>query len=180
MRRVLILPAILLCVALAPRAQAARDLGKDLALAFVGSCLLALPELGHIEAAAKEKKWEPLEGDALKLLTPNAPDPVLKGWLVDRAPVPPHFIAITSGMFRGEDMAICRLSNPYAPVTAIFPHLKLALGLNRPATDEISAGQRKRVWQIEFRQQTTLVTLSDSEPMGQHGFTISGMMKAKK
>lgn len=180
MKKLALALALLAPLALVPRADAARDLGKELALAFVGSCLLALPDLGRIEAMAEEKKWKKLTGDAVELLTPDAPDPKLKGWLVDQVPVPPHFVAITSATYRGEDMAVCKLSNPYAPVSAMFPHLKTALGLNQPIADEVALGQRKRVWEIEFRRRPTIVTLLDSELMSQNGFTVSGLMKAKE
>jgi len=174
--------ALALLASLAPvtRADAARDLGKELAFAYVVGCLKALPELDRIETAAKANEWEPLGEKAAQLLSPAVADENLKGWLVDRAPAPPYLMATSSGEFRGEDMAICLISNPYAPVDAVVPHLEEVLGLSSPITDESSSGERKRVWRIEVNEAQAFVTLSDSEPLGQPGFILSGLMKAKE
>lgn len=180
MKRLAIALAIWASFALVPRADAARDLGKELALAFVVGCLKALPELERIESTATANEWKPLGQEAAQLLAPAEPDENLKGWLVDRAPAPPYLMAISSRVFRGEDMAICMISNPYAPVDAVIPHLEKVLGLSSPITDESSAGERNRVWRIDVDQVPAFVTLSDSELLGQPGFILSGLMKAKE
>jgi hypothetical protein len=51
------------------------------------------------------------------------------------------------------------------------------LGLQRLIADETSAGRRSRFWQIDVDGVTAIVGLTDAEPMGQPGLTLSGMMK---
>jgi len=74
-------------------------------------------------------------------------------------------------------MAICSVSDPYAPVDEVLPYLQSMLGLQRLIADETSAGRRSRFWQIDVDGVTAIVGLTDAEPMGQPGLTLSGMMK---
>ena len=180
MARFIILPAIIVCLIVGSRVHAAGGNGKEIAFAFIGGCLQVLPDLDRIEAAARALKWKPIEGDIAIMMAPKAPDAKWKGWLVIRKPAPPYFMAISSGVFRGEDMAICTVSSPYIPVTEVFPHLEKTPGLKRPIADESSAGQRTRFWRIEVDGQPAFMSLLDAEPMGQPGLSLSGMMKAKK
>ena len=180
MQRLIGLLAILVCLVVGVQVHAADRLGKELANAFMGGCLQALPDLDKIEAAAKALDWKPLEGDMARMMAPKAPDAKWKGWLANQPPAPPYMIAISSGIFRGDEMAICTVSNPYAPVTEVLPHLKKALGLGHPIGDESSAGQRTRIWQIEMDGAPAFVSLLDAELMGEPGLTLSGMMKAEK
>jgi len=168
----------LVMLSMLPQTAKSEELGKELVFAFVGGCMRALPDLERIEAAANVLGWELLEGDVARMLAPAAADAEWKGWLVDDAPAPPYFFGVSTGTLNGERVAICSVANPHAPVEELMPHLQLSLGLDEPIADETSAGQRFRAWNVDVDGRNAIVSLTDAEPMGQPGLTLSGMMKA--
>jgi hypothetical protein len=155
------------------------SLGKELARAFIGACLQTIPDLQRIETAAQMLKWAPVTDEAKRLLSPKSGSLDWKGWLVNRGPAPPFFLAISRNQFRGEEMATCVVVNPYAPVQEVLPHLEAMLRLPKPLSDEIALGQRTRVWQITDLGQQIFVVLTDATPTGEPGLHLTGMTKAR-
>lgn len=152
-----------------------QSIGKELAYAFVSGCVQALPDLDRIEVGVKALDGTLVEGDAAKLLAPANPDAKWKTWLINRAPAPPFFMSTFRGVDADHSAVGCSVTNPYAPLAEVFPHIQKGLQLNNPPLqDETSGGQRSRLWRINvMNDQVVNILIVDEEPMGQPGLTMS-------
>jgi hypothetical protein len=172
--------ALLLPLAAQPTRADDGKLASALANAFVGNCLQALPDLKRIEAAARVMGAKLVEGDAATMLAPEDPKAEWKGWLVNRGPAPPYFLAISTGTVHNESMAICTVMNRGAPADLVLKQLTVLLKLGAPIANDTSLGQRTRAWNISLNGKSAILTVIDASPTSEPGVTMSAMTKAAR
>jgi hypothetical protein len=168
--------AFLLILCLGASAAQADDQSIALVKEFVGACVQAMPQIDRVEAAANALGWKRLEGDIAKMLQSRENPEANKLWLALRPGMPPYMIGTSRGTFRGKPSAICVVSNPYAPSSAVANDLTSLLHLFSAVHDEVEAGQRMRVWSTRLDGREGYITLTDASPLNEPGVTLAVML----
>lgn len=149
---------------------------NGLARAFVGACVQIMPNIDRVEAAANVGGWKRIEGDAAKMLTSKENAENNKIWWA-KAPDAPRFMIGTSvASFEGKKMAICTVSNPRSNAQDVETAVVQILRLGTPIANDVSGGQRLRVWSHKIDGRDGMISITDASPMGDVGISLAVML----
>ena len=142
---------------------------------FIGACVQIMPNLDIVEAGARNAGWKELTGDEAKLMAPSDPSAWSRSWLVADAADVPFMIGISRAVTNGKKIAVCSLTNPYAPALKIQSSLIKILALGTPLSVKKDAGRQTSTWTTKANGREIFISLLDTRPMNDPGVTMSAI-----
>ena len=156
---------------LSERSKAAS--AEDFVRAFLGHCAQNAGYGGRTVAAAKTLGLGAVPEELAPLYAPLNPAAKFEGFFVNEGEGAPYFLGVTFALFEGQEMDTCAVANPYIETQKVVEALLSFAKLGQPDEDETQMGQRSRLWFTDDFAQGSFIILTDAEPMGYGGATLS-------
>ena len=145
--------------------------------AFVGNCVLNLPNLEKVRAASRIFGWKSLPPDVATMLGPIERRAQFEGWLASEETVQ-YIIGISMGSIGRQSVSSCSVANPQSKQHSLVDGLQKKLKLN-PLTDDIEAGQRYRSWTTEANGYSVLITVTTMQNENSPGASLTAAVKLR-
>lgn len=125
---------------------------------FNKTCMLNMPRLDKVRAAARLFDWKPITGDAALMLGPADPRSPFEGWAA------PHdgrtvFVALSEGVLEGRKVVICTSTERRLDQEAFVKVIESSSAIRR-AHDEVENMQRYRGWTGQINGEAVLIHLT--------------------
>jgi hypothetical protein len=143
--------------------------------AFLGNCVLNLPNLEKIRAASRLFGWKALPRDAMTAIGPLDPDAQLEGWTANAGEVR-HFIGISTGSIGQRRAVACTMANPELKQDVLLADLQKKLTI-KMLNEESEAGQRYRSWTTSVNGYSVLIMLTTMQNERVAGGTLAAAVK---
>jgi len=174
--------AVLLCCVLQlpalARAQdaserAAAVSGEDFVRAFLGNCAQNAGYFDRVISAAEALGFADLPEEVKPLIAPQDPNAEFVGFYARSGDGAPYFLGLAKADFDGQSFTICTISNPYIETANVVSAIENFANIGTPDHDDLSMGQRYRVWLVNEWLEDAFISLTDAEPMGYDGATLA-------
>jgi hypothetical protein len=143
--------------------------------AFLSDCVLNLPNLEKIRAAARVLRWKRLSPDELTMLGPLDSRAEAEGWVATQDTLK-LLVGITSGSIGSQRAVSCSVAQRDVKQSALLDSLHRKLNL-KPLNNEREAGQRYRAWTTEANGYSVLIMLTTMTDKNVAGGSISAAVK---
>jgi hypothetical protein len=174
--------AILLCCALqlptlahtqTASERAAVVSGEDFVRAFLGNCAQNAGLFDRVISAAEALGFADLPGEMKPLVAPQNPNTEFVGFYAQSGVGAPYFLGVAKGDLDGRSFTICSVANPYIETAQVVSALRNFADIGDPDHDDSAMGQRYRVWLVDDWSEDAFISLTDAEPMGYGGATLT-------
>jgi hypothetical protein len=153
--------------------RAAEVSGESFVRAFLGNCAQNMGNFDIIVKAGKALGFTDLPEEMKPLLAPQDSNAKFVGYYAQSGDGAPYFLGVTKADLEGRSFTICAVSNPYIETAQVVSALEKMASIGAPDNDESAMGQRYRVWLVNQWSQGAFISLTDAEPMGYGGATLS-------
>jgi hypothetical protein len=153
--------------------RAAEVSGDDFVRAFLGNCAQSPGDFAQVVAASKALGFADLPDEMKPLIAPQDPEAEFVGYLVQTGEAAPYFLGVSKSVVDGQSVTACTIANPYIKTAEVVSALQSFVLLRDPDDDETAMGQRFRIWFADELPQGAYILLTDAEPMGYDGATLS-------
>ena len=143
--------------------------------AFLGNCVLNLPNLEKIRAASRLFGWQALSRDAMTAIGPLDPDAQCEGCMASEADVR-YFIGVSTGSMGQQQAVACTMANPDLKQDVVLADLQKKLTL-KMLNEESEAGQRYRSWTTSVNGYSMLIMLTTMQNERVAGGTLAAAVK---
>jgi hypothetical protein len=169
--------ALMLAVGLAG-SVAAGPVEDGVVDAFLGNCVLNLPNLEKIRAASRVFGWKRLSPDAMTMLGPLDSGAEAEGWMATQDSLR-FIVGISSGIIESQRAASCSVTHPDVKQIALLDSLYRKAALKPLNYDELEAGQRYRAWTTQANGYSVLIMLTTAADENVGGGSISAAVKLR-
>lgn len=153
--------------------RAAEVSGDDFVRAFLGNCAQSPGDFARIVAASEALGFADLPEELKPLIAPQDPEAEFVGFFAQSGEAAPYFVGVSKSVVSGQSVTVCAIANPYINTAEVVSALQSFVLLGDPDDDETTMGQRFRIWFPDELPQGTYISLTDAEPMGYGGATLS-------
>lgn len=153
--------------------RAAAVTGEDFVRAFLGNCVYNSGDFQRLINAAEALGFTELPEEMRPILAPQDPNAEFFGFSAQSGEGAPYIIGLSRGELDGRTLINCAIANPYIETAKVVFALQNFLQVDRPSYEDITMGQRYRLWMVNGWSEGTLVSLMDAEPMGRGGATLT-------
>lgn len=125
---------------------------------FRKTCLLNMPRLDKVKAAARLFNWPPVSGDAALLIAPSDPNAPFEGWSA------PHdgrvlLVAVSEGILNGRKVVVCTAMERRLDQDVLVRVVEGEMTTKR-SHDEVEHRQRYRGWVASLNGEQILLSLT--------------------
>jgi hypothetical protein len=153
--------------------RAAEVSGDEFVRAFLGNCAQSPGDFGRIVAAFKALGHSDLPAEMKPLIGPQDTEAEFVGYYAQTGEAAPYLAGVSKSDVNGKSITVCAIANPYINTDEVVSALQSFVELGAPDDDETAMGQRYRVWFTEDLPKGAYIFLTDAEPMGYDGATLS-------
>ncbi|MBE0455377.1 MAG: hypothetical protein IBX58_17110 [Roseovarius sp.] len=153
--------------------RAAEVSGEDFVRAFLGNCAQNAGNFNIVISAAEAFGFADLPDEMKPLLAPQDPHAEFVGYYAQSGDGAPYFLGVAKGDLDGRSFTNCSIANPYIETAQVVSALQDLADTGAPDHDETAMGQRYRVWFVNEWSQDAFISLTDAEPMGYGGATLT-------
>jgi hypothetical protein len=161
------------------------SLEKTFVEAFIGHCILNLPNLEKIRAASRLLGWKPLSGDAAVMLGPLDRGAKAEMWLATEKEMwlatekgDLFLIGISTSAIGTQPTVSCSMAHPKLQQSEMSEELSKNLTL-KFLSDEGEAGKRYRSWTTSANGYNVLVMLTSLRDPNSLGVTVAASVKVR-
>jgi len=153
---------------------------KQLAEAYLGNCVLNAGRIDKTKAAARTFGYSELDEDMALMLAPQDPNADFRAWAAGGSKSELFFLGVSESEIDRQKMAVCVVAHPYVSSTATVAEIKAILNFGDLVSDEVSVGQRTRIWTADHVVRGALIILTDVQQIGEVGGTYGFMAPAEE
>lgn len=154
--------------------RAAEVSGDDFVRAFLGNCAQSPGNFDRIVAASEALGFSDLPEEMKPLMAPQDPKAEFVGYYAQTGEAAPYLVGVSRSVVNnGQSITVCAIANPFINTAELVSALQSFASLGDPDHDETAMGQRFRVWFSDDLPQGAYISLTDAEPMGYDGATLS-------
>lgn len=147
--------------------------GEAFVRAFLGNCAQNAGNFDIVVNASKTLGFADLPEGMRPLVAPQDPNAEFVGFFVQTGEGAPYFLGVSKSDVEGQSLISCTVANPYIETAEVVSALQSFAQTGLPDVDETAMGQRYRVWLVNQWVQGAFISLTDAEPMGYDGATLS-------
>lgn len=147
--------------------------GESFVRAFLGNCAQNAGNFNQVVNASKALGFATLPEKMRPLVAPQDPNAETMGFFVQTGEGAPYLLGVSKAEVEGKSLTSCTVANPYIETTEVVSALQLFAKTGIPDVDETAMGQRYRVWRVNRWLQGAFISLTDAEPMGYGGASLS-------
>jgi hypothetical protein len=145
--------------------------------AFLGNCVLNLPNLEKVRAASRVFGWKALSRDETMVMGPLDRSADAEVWMAADKNVR-YLIGISRGTLGSQPIASCTVAHPELQQKAVLGSLQDKLKL-KYLNDEREGGQRYQSWTAEVNGYSQLITLTTMQADGSSGGSLAAAVKLR-
>lgn len=153
--------------------RAAEVSGDEFVRAFLGNCAQSPGDFDRIVAASNALGHSDLPAEMKPLMAPQDPEAEFIGYYAQTGEAAPYLMGVSKSDVNGESITVCAVANPYINTAEVVSALQSFVQLGAPDDDETAMGQRYRIWFTDDLPKGAYISLTDAEPMGYDGATLS-------
>ena len=147
--------------------------GESFVRAFLGNCAQNAGNFNLVVNASKALGFADLPERMRPLVAPQDPNAEFIGFFVQTGEGAPYLLGVSKSDVEGQSLTSCTVANPYIETAEVVSALQSFAQTGIPDVDETAMGQRYRVWLVNQYVQGAFISLTDAEPMGYDGASLS-------
>ncbi len=153
--------------------QSADVSGETFVRAFLGNCAQNAGNFNQVVNASKALGFSAQPERMRPLVAPQDPNAIFMGFFAQTGEGAPYLLGVSKAEVEGQSLTSCTVANPYIETIEVVSALQLFAKTGIPDVDETAMGQRYRVWRVNRWVQGAFISLTDAEPMGYGGASLS-------
>lgn len=153
--------------------RAAEVSGDSFVRAFLGNCGQSPGDFDRIVAASTALGFADLPEEMRPMMAPLDVNAEFVGYFAQTGGAAPYLLGVSRSIVEGQSITVCSIANPYIDTDEVVSALQSFVQLGDPDDDETAMGQRYRIWYTDELPQGSYILLTDAEPMGYSGVSLS-------